>query len=396
MEKSKNSLLFLLGTAHSLNHSLFLVLPLYLSQVAQEFTTTKETVGFIAAVSGFIYGAGSLFGGPLSDKIGEVKALMIGMVFSGVSTFLFFAAHDVTGFATCLLLMGLGGSLYHPTANTIIAKAFEGKMAEAMGLHGTGGNVGYMIAPLIIVGLGDPWGWRYPLLFFGLLTIALSLIIMRLFSGVDKTTSAEEKEIVNPKGLRRTFLIHGLLILLAYNLVVGLYFKGVDFIFPSFLQTPPREYSSALKATAITLLLGFGILGQWLCGKASNRVGSRKVLIATSIGITSSMILLLAVPDPVLSVALFVFVYGTMFYGHQPALNSLTGLITPSSKRGVVYGVFFFFSFGLGSISIAIASYFAFAYSMEMAFVVLLLISIVALVLSFFAPEQPKESKAQG
>lgn len=387
MHQPKRSLLLLLGIAHSLNHSIFLVFPLYLTQIATEFTTTIETIGLVVAVSGFIYGAGSLFGGTLSDRIGGVKTLMLGMTVAGISTFIFLLAHDVIGFTISLMLMGLGASLYHPTANTVIAEAFEGKMAGAMGIHGTGGNFGYMFAPIIIVAIGDlpGLGWRYPLIFFGITTVVLSLIIMKMFSSMDKT---RKPEIKDNGGFSSTFLIPGLGILLVYNFVVGLYFKGVDFIFPKFLEDS-RSFDSVLRATTVFILLGFGVLGQWLSGKASDKAGSKKVLIATSIGVTSSLFLLLAVPHPVISVALFIFLYGIAFYGHQPALNSLTGLITPNSKRGTVYGIFFFLSFGLGSISAAIAGYFAVNYSMETAFFALLLFSTVALVLSFFAPNQP-------
>jgi MFS family permease len=171
-----------------------------------------------------------------------------------------------------------------------------------------------------------------------------------------------------------------------------MYFKGIDFIFPNFLEQS-RGYTSVLQATAVFILLGFGVFGQWFSGKSSNRVGSKRVLVATSVGITSSLILLLAVPHPLISVALFVLIYGIAFYGHQPALNSLTGLITPNSKRGMVYGIFFFLSFGLGSISAGIAGYFAENYSVETAILVLLLFSVVALFLSCFTPKQPNEAR---
>lgn len=389
MEKVKNRLLLLLGAAHSLNHSIFLVIPLYLTQIAADLTTTIETIGFVVAVSDFIYGLGSLFGGTLADKIGSMRTLMLGMIFTGVSTFVFLIAHDVTAFTVSLVLMGAGASLYHPTANTVIAEVFEGKMAEAMGLHGTGGNFGYMFAPIIIVVIGDILGWRYPLIFFGIVTVMLSLVMMKMFSWVDKR---DRKESENTGDFWSTFMIPGLGILLLYNFFVGMYFKGIDFIFPHFLEQS-RGYTSVLQATAVFILLGFGVLGQWFSGKASNRAGSKKVLVATSVGITSSLILLLAVPHPLISVALFVFIYGIAFYGHQPALNSLTGLITPNAKRGMVYGVFFFLSFGLGSISAGIAGYFAENYSVETAIFVLLLFSVVALLLSFFAPRQPDEAK---
>jgi MFS family permease len=387
MQPPKRSLLLLLGVAHSLNHSIFLVIPLYLTQIAQDLATTIETIGFVVAVSGFIYGLGSLLGGPLADKTGGIKTLMLGMVFAGLSTFTFLVARDVAGFTISLMLMGAGASLYHPTSNLIIAEAYEGKMAEAMGFHGTGGNFGYMLAPIIIVAVGDLLGWRFPLVFLGLVTIVLSLVIMRMFSWIDKPQVRIESTKTDG-GYLSIFLIPGLSILLLYNFMVGMYFKGIDFIFPTFLENT-HGYSSALTATAVFILLGFGVVGQWLSGKASDRAGSKKVLVATSTCITASLILLLAVPHPIISVALFVFIYGMAFYGHQPALNSLTGLITSNAKRGVVYGVFFFLSFGLGSISAAIAGYFAVNYSMDTALFVLLLFSIIALILSFFAPKQP-------
>lgn len=394
MQRPKHNLLLLLGVAHSLNHSVFLVIPLYLTQIAQDLTTTIETIGFTVAISGFVYGLGSILGGPLADKIGGIKTLMLGMVFAGLSTFTFLVARDVTWFTVSLILMGAGASLYHPTSNLVIAEAYEGKMAESMGLHGMGGNFGYMLAPIIIVAIGDLAGWRYPLIFFGLATVVLSVVILKMFSWLDKVPAAGTPSTGTGEGYLSVFLVPGLSVLLLYNFFVGMYFKGVDFIFPTFLEQT-RGYGSILRATAVFILLGFGVIGQWLSGKTSDREGSKKVLVATSIGITSSLILLLAVPDPVISVALFVFVYGMTFYGHQPALNSLTGLITPNAKRGAVYGIFFFLSFGLGSISAAIAGYFAVNYSMETAFFVLLLFSFIALVLSFFAPKQPsKKSEA--
>ena len=385
-QQPKRSLLLLLGVAHSLNHSIFLVIPLYLTQIAQDLTATIETIGLVVAVSGFIYGLGSLFGGSLADKIGGIKTLMLGMVFAGLSTFTFLVAHDVAGFTVSLILMGAGASLYHPTSNLVIAEAYEGKMAEAMGLHGTGGNFGYMLAPIIIVAIGDLLGWRYPLVFLGMATIMLSLVMMKTFSWIDKSRVKTESTKTG-NGYLSVFLIPGLSVLLLYNFVVGMYFKGIDFIFPTFLEDT-RGYTSTLRATAVFLLLGFGVIGQWLSGKASDKAGSKRVLITSSIGITSSLILLLTVPHPVVSVALFVFIYGMAFYGHQPALNSLTGLITPNAKRGLVFGIFFFLSFGLGSISAAIAGYFAVNYSMETALFVLLLFSAVALMLSFFVPRQ--------
>jgi len=392
-QEGKRLLLTLLSAAHSLNHSLFLVLPFFLYQVAIEFGTTPETIGLIAAIIGFIYGFGSLIGGPLSDRLGEVKTITLSLAFSGFSTLLFLVAHDLSSFSLAFLLIGVGASLYHPTANSIISKTFQTNMAEAMGLHGTGGNFGYMFAPLAIAAMGNLWGWRYPWILFGALSILIGVLILKTSKPLStaNTIKTRVKDVVKVSGLK-TVLI--------YNLMVGLYFKGVDFIFPSFIAfrfdpifVAEPEIVSALKGIAVFSLLGVGILGQWLGGKASDRFGSREALIIASVFVSLSLFLLPAVSQPYVSVALFVPLYGFFFYAHQPALNSLAGLITPQGMRGTMYGILFFFSFGLGSASTAIATSIAQRYDLNMAFYALMLFSLAALLLSLFIPSNKKDSK---
>ena len=384
-EKVKSLLLALLGAAHSLNHSLFLVLPMYLPKIAGEFGASLEVIGLIAAMSGFLYGAGSLVGGSLSDRLGEIRVLAMSLALSGVSTLILLIARDLIMFGVGLLFMGAWASLYHPTANSVISKVFQRNMAEAMGIHGTGGNIGFMFAPIITVAMGDLWGWRYPLLFFGLLNLVVSTLLLKTSPPVEKTQAAGN--------IWDVIRIPGLWTLLVYDIAAGLYYKGVEFIFPTFLEN--RGFSSMLKGVAVFSLLAVGILGQWLGGRASDSCGSRKALIATSTGVVLGLILLPTTPHAIIGVSAFIILYGVSFYGHQPALNSLAGLITPNSERGTVFGVLFFFTFGLGSASIAIASSCADRFGLESVFHVMTLFSIVALILSLKVPSQNRHLREQ-
>lgn len=390
-EKGKGLLLTLLGAAHSLNHSLFIVLPLFLSDVATEFSTTIYTIGLIATVTGFIYGAGSLVGGSISDRLGEIKTITLSLALSGASTIIFLVAHDLAVFSLGLICVGAWASLYHPTANSIISKVFQDNMAEAMGLHGTGGNVGYMFTPLVTVAIGSFWGWRYPLLLFGLLSISVSILLLKL----RRVSVERKKERIKTAEVIKT---PGLLTLLIYNVLVGLYFKGVEFIFPTFLQARfpffEKEVVATIKGIAVFVIFAAGILGQWLGGRVSDSFGSKRALIGTSTGVSLSMFLLLLLisPQPILGVSVFVLLYGFCFYGHQPALNSLAGLITPEGMRGTMFGILFFFSFGLGSASTFVTSFLAERYNLEIAFLVLVMFSVSALLLSLFAPSREKHS----
>jgi len=56
--------LLLLGLAHSLNHSLFLVLPPLLEEITQDLGASYQAIGAVATVSFFLYGAGRWWVGP--------------------------------------------------------------------------------------------------------------------------------------------------------------------------------------------------------------------------------------------------------------------------------------------------------------------------------------------
>jgi len=375
---NKRLLLVLLGAAHSLNHSLFLILPPLLNTIAKELGASLEIIGFLVTVSGLIYGAGALIGGPWSDRLGEVKVIRTSLALSGASTLMFIVARDVITFSVGLLLMAVGASLYHPTANNLISKVFQAKTAEAMGLHGVGGNVGFMFTPSIAVVLGLAFGWRVSYVFFGLLSLLVSFLFL-----LTPYQTARNKSVENR--IFHVFKIPGLWILIVFGVVIGLYSQGIGLFFPTFLSQR-RGFSVELAAHAATFILVLGTIGQWLGGRAADLIGCAKIIVALSVSVLAGLLLLLFVPNPLMGVFLFILLYGVASYGQQPPLTVLAGLIAPEEERGAAYGVFFFFTFGLGSVSTTLAGYYAERYSLDAAFHAMALISLVALLLSFLIP----------
>jgi MFS family permease len=157
-----------------------------------------------------------------------------------------------------------------------------------------------------------------------------------------------------------------------------------------------EDTAGTWAATAATLVLASGVPAQWLGGRAADRVGSKKVLITVSAGIVAALLFLQFMPSPfaLVGVAAFIVLYGMSFFGHQPALNSLTGIMTPPERRGAVYGVFFFTSFGLGSLSQAITGYFIKNFGVESSFYFLTVVAVIALLLSLFIPDRRQNKTA--
>ena len=388
MTQKGRGLLALLGAAHSLNHSLFLIAPPLLLIIMQDLDTSKFILGSIGTATSMIYGIGSLVGGPLSDKISEMKIIALALALAGASTFILIFASNLLIYSLALFLMAAWASLYHPTANSLISKEYHGQMGEAMGIHGVGGTLGVMFTPIVAFSIGIAIDWRISFIVFGILSIIIGVIFSRNRTQTKRTQSTV--------GMLEILKTKGLLTILVFNIAIGLYMKGVEYFLPTYLtlksfQALDPEVAKFWAATAATLVLASGVPGQWLGGRTSDRVGSKKVLVIVSAGIVAALLFLqlpVATGFMFLGVAAFIIIYGLSFYGHQPALNSLTGIMTPQERRGAVYGIFFFTSFGLGSFSQAITGYFMDVYGVDSSFYVLTVFALVALILSIFIPDK--------
>jgi predicted MFS family arabinose efflux permease len=390
LQKSKENIqIALLGAAHSLNHSLFVIAPPLLSLIMNDLWVSKSVIGGVATLASLLYGVGALVGGPLGDRIGENRTITVCLMFSGLSTFIMLVAsvmRSIYVYAVALTLMAAWASLYHPTANSLISKTFKVKVAETMGLHGVGGTLGVVLTPYIAWFLGVNFGWSWAFILFGVLCILLALTFLKNFNKVE---GRDEKSGTIIDALK----IRELWALLIFNIAIGLFMKGVELFFPTYLEEN-RGINSMWASIAYTMLLAFGVPGQWIGGKAADKVGSKKVLITTSAGVCISLLSLLLLPAYNIGIVVFIVFYGISFYAHQPALNSLTGFLSPQNQRGAVYGVFFFTSFGVGSLSQFIAGYLADTYGFDAAFYFLTVFALIALILSFKIPKSSEHKRS--
>jgi len=350
-------------------------------------SVSKGEIGLVTTVSSLIYGTGALAGGPLGDRIGEARTITLSLAFSGLATFTMIAAGfmgNIYTYALGLVLMAAWASLYHPTANSLISKTFKGKVSESMGLHGVGGTLGVVLTPTIAWFIGSVYGWPWAFVAFGIPCMILALLFIARFG-------ERENRDNNGGTILDALKIRELWVLLIFNVAIGLFMKGIELFFPTYLKEN-RMIDPMWASIAYTLLLAVGVPAQWVGGKAADKIGSKRLLIATSMGICISLVSLLLFPVYIIGIGIFIALYGLSFYAHQPALNSLTGFCCPPNQRGAVYGIFFFASFGIGSISQALTGFIGDIYGLDTAFFLLAAFALAALLLSFKLPER-KESK---
>jgi MFS family permease len=374
---SDRGTLLLLGAAHSLNHSLFLVLSPLLYEVSRDLGVSYQAIGIVATVAFLIYGVGALVGGPLSDRIGEVKVISLSIGLSGVATAVFLLPKSMNSFSAGMYLVAALASFYHPTANTLITKQFQEKTGRAMGIHGAAGSLGQIFTPLVAFYLGTYFDWRFAFAFFGLVTALTGLLLRRIPEPIRLTG-----EKVSPI---KILTVPNIWIIILFNIFIGLLQRGFELFFPTFL-TVNRGFSGEMAALANSAVLLFAVGGQMIGGWITDRASPVRAVILTSTGMVAGILILLIFPFPTVGVVLFIVVFGVAFYGHQPAMTTLTGMVAPSELIGSAYGLLFFFAFGLGSISTTIVGYIATAFDLEKAFWIMAILSCGALAVALTIP----------
>ncbi len=361
----------LLGAAHSLNHSLFLVLAPLLSRIAESLGVSYQTLGIVTTVTFLIYGAGAIAGGPLSDMLGSVKVARMSIGLAGASSLLFVFCNGVYIFAAAMFLMALWASFYHPTANKLIAQAFPRSVGNAMGIHNAAGNAGQVFTPTVGFLLGVLVDWRFSFIFFGVLSMVTAFFMSRIRVEGDTPTGAR-------LDVRDFLKIPHFGMLLLFNALVGFISKAIDVYFPTFLSLG-EGFSGEFAAMGSSLILFFGITGQLIGGRGSDKVGVTKILLVSSVGLVISFLLLMLVPASYPTVILFTIVYGITMFAQQPSMTSLVSRVTPRNLMGLSLGAMFFCSFGLGSIAAAVLGSLTDAYGVVYAFWVNVALSLVVL-----------------
>jgi len=173
-----SGMLFLFVLAHFCHHLLPSLLVPLLPFIRNDLQLDYTQSGLLVSAFSLSYGIGHLPAGWLTNVIGPRK--MIAIAISGVAL-----AGLLTGFSTsyimmivCLVMMGLSGGGYHPSAPPLIFASTEPQsMGLALGLHVIGGTGCFFLTPLIAAAIASSLGWRSAYIGLGLPTIGFGIIL---------------------------------------------------------------------------------------------------------------------------------------------------------------------------------------------------------------------------
>jgi MFS family permease len=294
----------LISAGHFMSHFYILVLPPLLPLVREDLGITFVMLGTMLTAYSVVNAFCQIPMGFLVDRFGGRVVLAAGLGLHGAA---FAGVYFAESYWTMIVLYGIAGigqAVFHPADYAILsARIDKAHLGRAVSVHTFMGNVGWGVAPPVVLALTALADWRFAFLVVGLVGVALAaLIFVRsdLLGGAPEHLRRAPGERRKSGGLRDGFKLMGspaLLILFAYFLFSSLAGSGINNITVVSLM---NIYGVDIVGanSALTGYLWGTALGVLLGGWLVDRLGRPNFIAGGLMALSAVCLVVIPVPPP--------------------------------------------------------------------------------------------------
>jgi MFS transporter, YNFM family, putative membrane transport protein len=313
------------------------ILPVF----SADFHISAPTAGLTISLLVLAVAIGSLFYGPLSDRIGR-KTVMVGA--SALVVIPTILCGFAPNFTVLVLLRMLQGFLMPGLTSVAIPYVYEefaGKRRGlAMGIYTSGLTLGGLSARVGSAALAGMFNWRIAMDIFALPTLLAVIVMWRFLPDTRSKRIFATRTDRPPTSNRRAIVLHtvrDMLMHLRNRRLVGAFVVGFTlffgytgvFTFLPYYLTGPAFRLPTIALGLVYLLWLTGVFAP-LAGTIAARIGSRRA-IAFSMGMAATGMLISLIPSlPIVIFGLGLLALG--MFATQPAINLYLGNQATSAK----------------------------------------------------------------
>ena len=371
---------WLLTAGHFFSDFYVSFLPALLPVVMASLGLSLTAGGILVMINSFTAILQPIFGYCI-DKYGCTWLVLLTLPFSAIFICLAGLAPSFWTLFICIMLAGLGGSLFHPLGSSLMGKvtAAENK-GVLMSLFISGGNVGVALAPAIVIFLIMSFGIASLL---WLIVPAVLLTAVYYLQGIHRIPLAVQRKISlapsGPAWYKSTNL-------LKLNLAMGLR-SWPQVALPTFLPVwlAEQNFSPALAGGMLTVMLTGGALGSVIGGYAGDKMGRKRSIIASLVIGLIAMYLLLTHEMGLLT-WIMLGITGAALQSSMPSSIVWAQNMLPENAA-MASGMMLGMAFGLGGLGAALTAALADAIGLQPALLWTLLSLVIAIPLTYTIPE---------
>lgn len=337
-----------IASAHMVHHICRDSIPILFPVLRSEFSLSYAQLGLLATGSMIALGLLQLPAALFVKWVTRKIILGSGFLLTSLTTFLTGTANSFQTLFLWQLMCGVSESTYHPMGASILGSRFSKKrIGGAMGIHSSGGSIGGILGPILMVYLVTLLDWRWGLYITAIPGIVMSVVLIFFL--------AEERNIEAPQSFRLTSEVLSVLrnrrfVTTLAASAAGSFAIGSIRSFTSTYLVSERGASLAQSGFLYTLMVAGGLVGSVVLGYLSDRL-SRKIMLAVLFLLVSLSVFMLTLPVPTALLAVLLILTGLTLYGTVPILQAMIMNFVGPELRDAILGVYFtsdFVVLGLG------------------------------------------------
>ena len=338
--------LWITSIAHGFNHLQGNMVNLLYPLMMVEMGFGYFQIGLLTTVFTLIANGLQAVCGLLTPYFRRSVILGTGNVLLALSTVVTGFAQNFGQLVATRIFAGIGSSPQHPVGSTFLVSLYPQARGKVLALHTTGGNVGTLVAPILVGGLLLVVDWRA---IFFITAVPCFLFAFAYFFLPDRLPGAAGQKASRRVTLDayRACLRNRNLMLIAAVQMVGAAGRGqgIDIAF----LMPHLVNDFGLDATAASLLIAVlqvgGTVGPLAIGWLSDRLPRNWVLVVSLAlsAVTTWTLALLDAPGPLL--VLNLLAYGIVVNSRLVLTQALVADAATGETADAAFSLYFFVGF---------------------------------------------------
>lgn len=390
IEGTMYSMLIICGISHFLNDMIQSIIPSIYPILKAKFDFSFAQIGIITLIFQMTSSILQPFTGLYADKHPRPYALSIGMCFTLVGLLVLAFAENYLLILLSVSVVGLGSSIFHPTASRVAQLASGGKKSLAQSIFQVGGNGGSALGPLLAAAIILPFG-QHSISFFALAALLAAIIMVRLGSWYKARMAYATKHPQKTVGIntniskRAKYGALAILIMLVFSKYF--YTSCITSYFTFFLIDKFGISVGASQLCLFVFLAAFAI-GTVAGGLLGDKFGRKYVIWFSILGSAPFAL--------IMPYANFAWTIVCTFLSGLIIASAFSSIVVYATdlmpdKVGLIAGIFFGLMFGLGGLGSAFFGWLADKTSIEFIFKVSSYLPLLGIIAGFLPNTQTRK-----
>ena len=391
-EGTMYSMLIICGISHFLNDMIQSIIPSIYPILKDKFDFSFAQIGIITLIFQMTSSILQPFTGLYADKHPRPYALSIGMCFTLVGLLVLAFAENYLLILLSVSVVGLGSSIFHPTASRVAQLASGGKKSLAQSIFQVGGNGGSALGPLLAAAIILPFG-QHSISFFALAALLAAIIMIRLGSWYKARMAYATKHPQKTVGIntniskRAKYGALAILIMLVFSKYF--YTSCITSYFTFFLIDKFGISVGASQLCLFVFLAAFAI-GTVAGGLLGDKFGRKYVIWFSILGSAPFAL--------IMPYANFAWTIVCTFLSGLIIASAFSSIVVYATdlmpdKVGLIAGIFFGLMFGLGGLGSAFFGWLADKTSIEFIFQVSSYLPLLGIIAGFLPNTQTRKKR---